>query len=76
MRIDLEYDTAQFDAEVSTYVDTSIGPAIVAGLTAAAPKVQAELARDIDDPKPSSSSHVGRCQISIIDFSRLILMPG
>ena len=41
MKIDLKYDTAQIDAEVSAYIDTSIGPAIVAGLTRAAPKVQA-----------------------------------
>lgn len=63
MRIDLEYDTAQFDAEVSAYIDTAIRPAIASGLTAAAVKVQqdlqAELITDIDDPTPFTKQAIG-----------------
>ncbi|QYO78389.1 hypothetical protein [Devosia salina] len=54
MRIDLDYDSSQFAAEAAAYIDTTVRPAISAGLEAAADKVRqeltAELERDLDMP--------------------------
>lgn len=48
MEIDISYDTADFDAQVSIYIDTTIRPAIAAGLTAAADKVRIDLMDDLE----------------------------
>lgn len=59
MRIDLEYDVSDWEAQVSSYIDTAIRHAIAAGLTAAAEKVRddliAEFEHDIDKPVDSRS---------------------
>ncbi|MBE7732183.1 hypothetical protein [Devosia faecipullorum] len=63
MRIDLDYDSSQFAAEASAYIDTTVRPAIAAGLEAAAEKVRqeltAELERDIDMPVDFTKRGIG-----------------
>jgi len=56
MRIDIEIETDAYNAAVEAYLDSTVRPALAAGLTAAAEAVReeltAELLASIDDPSP------------------------
>lgn len=47
MKIDLEYDIDDWNAQVSSYIDTAIRPAIAEGLTAAANEAARQVAMAI-----------------------------
>ncbi len=56
MRLDIEIETDAYDASVEKYLDTTVRPALAAGLTAAAEHVRedltAELLASLDNPNP------------------------
>lgn len=56
MRIDIEIETDAYNASVEAYLDSTVRPALAAGLTAAAEAVRddatLDLLAELDDPNP------------------------